>query len=187
MDAVRLAFYDRPPYAVHDGECRCVAQRGSDILRARNMSISYVHADEAGALVTLARRCRGAAVWGRRHCAKTRSSQPDVPGRGARLGIPHRKRRPGFRVRATHRGLPYFRPARQRQLGLLSLLIVSILTAVIDRSRTRHVPRVLLAMFGSVDLPHDAGPAHWILYIWIALLSIVLMVLYTSIICKCCC
>jgi hypothetical protein len=66
-------------------------------------------------------------------------------------------------------------------LGLLSLLIVSILTAVIDRSRTRHVPRVLLAMFGSVDLPHDAGPAHWILYIWIALLSIVLMVLYTSI------
>jgi hypothetical protein len=86
MDAVRLAFYDRPPYAVHDGECRRVAQRGSDILRKRNMSISYVHADERGALVTLARRVE-ALRSGVADRLKSRSSQPDVPGRGARL--PH--------------------------------------------------------------------------------------------------
>jgi hypothetical protein len=64
-----------------------------------------------------------------------------------------------------------------------SLIGLAVLTTVIiDRhgSRSRHIPRVILSVFNSVDLPDKCRPSIYLLYCWISLLSL-LFLLYTSI------
>lgn len=188
MEAVRLAFCDRPPYAVHDGEYRGAwLSVVSDILRARNMSFSYIHVDEGGCVGNPRATLIEALQSGVADIALYPFIFNQTYGaEGLVSAYPIENGSPIFVTERRIATISVFADPLDRDTwGLMSLLlIVSILTAVfIDRkgSRSRHVPRVLLAMFGSVDLPHDAGPAHWIMYIWMALLSIVLMALYTSI------
>jgi hypothetical protein len=36
-------------------------------------------------------------------------------------------------------------------------------------------------LFGTTELPDEVGVAHWIVYVWMSILSIVIMALYTSV------
>jgi hypothetical protein len=36
-------------------------------------------------------------------------------------------------------------------------------------------------LFGTTELPDEVGVAHWIIYVWMSILSIVIMALYTSV------
>lgn len=183
---MRLAFCDRPPYAVYGGEYRGAwLSTISDILLARNVEVSYIHADEAGCDINPRETLMDVLHSGLADIALYPFVFNQTNG-GLISAYPIENGSPIFVSERRNVAVNVFMdPIDSDGWILMSLLLaVSILAAVcIDRrgNRTRHVPRVLLAMFGSVDLPHDAGPAHWIIYIWMALLSIVIMALYTSI------
>jgi hypothetical protein len=148
---------------------------------ARNMSISYVHADEAGALVTLARRSRGAAVWGRRHRAKTVHLNQTYRAEGLVSAYPRKRRQPIFVSERRIATVSVFSDPLDRDSWAYCTTPhrVHPRPSSSMQSRTRHVPRVLLAMFGSVDLPPDRAsaldPASGLPH------PIVLIALYTSI------
>jgi hypothetical protein len=41
-------------------------------------------------------------------------------------------------------------------------------------------PAVVASLFGTTELPDEVGVAHWIIYVWMSILSIVIMALYLS-------
>lgn len=187
---LRLAFCDRPPYAVLDGD----EHRGAwltvvtAIVEARNLTASYVQGDttacESDPRATLIATLQSGAADIALYPFIFNQTYPGAEGLVSAFPIES-----GSPIFVTERRVATFSvftdPFDSDSWGLLLIMLaLSILVAaLIDRhgSRTRHIPRVFLAMFGTVDLPEDSGPAHWIVYTWIALLSIIVLALYTSI------
>jgi hypothetical protein len=67
---------------------------------------------------------------------------------------------------------------------VLVLMTLSTMAAIfidVPGRRWRHLPQSLLSLFGTTELPDEVGVAHWIVYVWMSILSIVIMALYTSV------
>jgi hypothetical protein len=66
--------------------------------------------------------------------------------------------------------------------------LVLVLMTLGDGSHIHRCPRAPVAtpqprccLFGTTELPDEVGVAHWIIYVWMSILSIVIMALYTSV------
>jgi hypothetical protein len=192
-DALRLAFCDKPPYAVYDVERQ--EYRGawltvvSDLAAARGMAVEYMRLDagecEGGVREVLVRALvRGVAdvalypfIFGMTY----------GEGEGGLLTpYPIDNGSPIFVSKRGHAAVaPFTDPfSKDAWVVLLALGCATLFVAVVaDRhgSRLRHVPHVILAACGSVDLPQDATPPVYLLYCWLAVVSLLLTAIYTSV------
>lgn len=75
-----------------------------------------------------------------------------------------------------------FTSSAWKLIGIIVSLAI-LTTVIIDRhgNRSRHIPRVILSVFNSVDLPDKCRPSVYLLYCWISLLSLLFFTIYTSI------
>jgi hypothetical protein len=195
MSAVvyKLALCDRPPYATFDAATGVYAGAWlhvvTDIFAARNATTALVMPDSAecdmdphGTLIAaLASGLADVALYPFMYNFTYPRSAGLVSSYPIENGSPILvTSRPALTAESI-----FVAPFRIDAWFLVSgIFVLSVAAAAfVDRKggRGRHLPRVLLSFCGSVDLPEDTSVPVYLMYSWLAFLSLVLNTVYSSV------
>jgi hypothetical protein len=188
-DLIRLAFCDRPPYAIFDGEYRGAwLSVVSGIIQARNMTVEYVQGPsekcDTNPRVALIGMLQSGASDIALYPFIFNNTEGDAEGLLSAYPIEN-----GSPIFVSERRVAdvsvFFDPFDQGGWGHVVILMVLAVAAAVTIDtvgrRWRHLPRMLMSLFGTTELPDNVDVSHWIIYIWTATLSTVVMTLYTSV------